>query len=270
MAPSEAFILSNFLLSPASLPTIMSLQQFTELFPKRLRSHRHVKVLYREIQEIREQDRDLVSGNIDQETKQGEKQREELRKSILKTGIEDLNDHDRREMDMDVQFFGQKSSPASSEEYHSVSSLLSEMEAACANIEHDISKTDQDAAKILSGLNSTAGELSDLRYGKMQGPAGSADEVVDQAIKGLANLEDACYRSSMSWLKQRWHLLFLWPSIHLRIAQAEKIFQFVSLVYISFPPFSSFSFSFSFLFFLPFPRFEEGRPFDRAKYQGSV
>lgn len=198
MAPSEASILSNFLLSPASLPTIMSLQQFTELFPKRLRSHPHVKVLYRELQEIREQDRDLVSGNIDQETKQGERQREELRKSILKTGIEDLNDHDRREMDMDVQFFGQKSSPASSEEYHSVSSLLSEMEAACASIEHDISKTDQDAAKILSGLNSTAGELSDLRYGKMQGPAGSADEVVDQAIKGLANLEDSCYRSSMS------------------------------------------------------------------------
>lgn len=194
MAPSEAYILSSFLLSPGSLPTVISLQQFTELFPKRLRSHPHVKTLYRELQEIRDQDLNVVNGNIDQETKDGERQKEELRKAIVKTGIEDMNEHDRREMDMDVQLFGQKTDVASSsEEYHSVSSLLSEMESACTNIEHDISRIDQDAAAIMSELNTTVSDLSDLRYGKMQGP-GSADDVVDHAIQGLANLEDACYR----------------------------------------------------------------------------
>lgn len=197
MAPSEAYILSSFLLSPASLPTVISLQQFTELFPKRLRSHPHIKTLYRELQEIREQDVNVVNVNIDQETKDGKKQKEELRRSVMKSGVEDMDDHDRREMDMDVQLFGQKTNVASSEDYHSVSSLLSEMESACTSIERDISRIDQDAASIMSELNMTVGDLSDLRYGKMQGP-GSADDVVDQAIQGLANLEDACYRTSAS------------------------------------------------------------------------
>lgn len=195
MAPSEAYILSSFLLSPGPLPTVISLQQFTELFPKKLRSHPHVKTLYRELQEIRDQDLNVVNGNIDQETKDGEKQKEELRKAIMKSGIMDMNDHDRREMDMDVQLFGQKTDVVSSEEYHSVSSLLSEMELACTNIEHDIFRIDQDATVIMSEIDTTVGDLSDLRYGKMQGLGGAGD-VVDQAMQGLANLEDACYRAA--------------------------------------------------------------------------
>lgn len=198
MAPSEASILSNFLLSPASLPTVISLQQFTELFPKRLRSHPHIRVLYRELQQMREQDMDLVNGNIDQELRHGENQKAELRKSILNTGVDGMSADDQREMDMDVQLFGQTST-ASPRDYHSVQSLLSAMEAACANIKHEISSVDKDATALLSGLNSTVGELSDLRYGKMQGPTGTTGEdMVHETIKGLEHLEDACYHKSSS------------------------------------------------------------------------
>ncbi|EIT80802.1 hypothetical protein AO1008_05640 [Aspergillus oryzae 100-8] len=152
MAPSEASILSNFLLSPASLPTIISLRQFTELFPKRLRSHPHIRALYRELQQLREQDMDLVNGNIDQELHQGESQKAELRKSILNTGVDGMSANDQREIDMDVQLFGQTSTAAPSD-YHSVSSLLSAMETACANIEHEISGVDKDANTLISELN---------------------------------------------------------------------------------------------------------------------
>ncbi|KAE8415680.1 Ctf8-domain-containing protein [Aspergillus pseudocaelatus] len=172
MAPSEPSILSNFLLSPASLPTVISLQQFTELFPKRLRAHPHIRVLYRELQQLREQDMDLVNGNIDQEVRQGESQKAELRKSILNTGVDGMSSNDQREIDMDVQLFGQTSTAAPSD-YHSVSSLLSAMETACANIEHEISGVDKDASTLLSELNLTVGELSDLRYGKTQGKSHS-------------------------------------------------------------------------------------------------
>ncbi|RLM00823.1 hypothetical protein CFD26_108627 [Aspergillus turcosus] len=194
MAPSEASILSNFLLSPASLPTIISLQQFTELFPKKLRAHPHIRVLYRELQQLREQDMDTVNENIDKEVRQGESQKAELRKAIMKTGVDGMEENDRREMDMDVQLFGQGINAASSD-YHSVSSLLSAMETACSNIEQEISRVDQDATTVLSGLNATVGELSDLRYGKLQGPAGSSgEEMVKDAIDGLDHLEKACYR----------------------------------------------------------------------------
>ncbi|KAE8147416.1 Cnl2/NKP2 family protein-domain-containing protein [Aspergillus avenaceus] len=190
MAPSEASILSNFLLSPASLPTVISLQQFTELFPKRLRSHPHIRVLYRELQQLREQDMDLVNGNIDRELHQGDSLKAELRKSILKSGVDGMSVNDQREMDMDVQLFGQAST--SSKNYHSTSSLLSAMEAACAGIEHETANVDGSATTLLSELNGTVGELSDLRYGKMQGPA-TAEDVVSGSIEGLQHLEEACY-----------------------------------------------------------------------------
>lgn len=195
MAPSESSILSNFLLSAASLPTIMSLQQFTELFPKRLRSHPYIRVLYRELQQIREQDMDIVSENIDKEVRKGSSQKAELRKAMAETGIDGADLNDQREMDMDVQLFGPTS--ASSSDHHSVSSLLSAMETACANIESEIAGVDTEATTFLSDLNSTVGEMSDLRYGKMHGTVGASDDdVVREAIRGLDNLEDACYSKS--------------------------------------------------------------------------
>ncbi|KAL2821920.1 Cnl2/NKP2 family protein-domain-containing protein [Aspergillus granulosus] len=192
MAPTETSILSNFLLAAASLPTVISLKQFTELFPKRLRAHPHIRVLYRELQQLREQDMDIVNENIDKEVRQGQAQKAQLRKSIAQTGIDGADPNDQREMDMDVQVFGPTS--ASSNQVHSVSSLLSAMETACANVEHEIAAVDAEAAALLSELNSTVGDLSDLRYGKMHGSVGvTDDEIVGEAIRGLNNLEDACY-----------------------------------------------------------------------------
>lgn len=195
MAPSEESILSNFLLSPAPLPTVLSLQKFTDLFPRRLRNHPHIRTLYRELQQVREQDMDQVNGNIDQEIQQGERQKAELRKAVLAKGVESANAEEQREIDMDLHLFGQ--TPTASEDFHSTSSLLAEMEAACANIEREIAGIDQEATEILQGLNTTVGNMSDLRYGKLQGPAGTAHSVAEETIKGLQNLEDSCYRQDM-------------------------------------------------------------------------
>jgi centromere-localized protein 2 len=197
MAPTEESILSNFLLSPAPLPTVMSLQKFTELFPKRLRNHPHIRTLYRELQQVREQDMDRVNENIDNEIKQGDKQRAEMHKATLASGVEASNGDEQREVDMDLHLFGQAQT-AAPEDYHSVDSLLAAMEAATTNIEHEISAIDQEAAAILTQLSTTVGDMSDLRYGKLQGPAGTADDMASEAIKGLQNLEDSCYKSSMS------------------------------------------------------------------------
>ncbi|CAG8042330.1 unnamed protein product [Penicillium salamii] len=196
MAPTEESILENFLLAPAPLPTVMSLQKFTEMFPKRLRSHPHIRTLYRELQQVREQDMDRVNENIDSEINQGEQQRADLRKATQAPGVEASNAEEQREMDLDVHLFGQ--APTAPGDYHSVASLLAEMEAASANIEHEIASIDEEAAIILEKLQTTVGDMSDLRYGKLQGPAGTAEDMASQAIQGLQNLEDVCYRKSTS------------------------------------------------------------------------
>lgn len=195
--PSEDSILSNFLLSPSSLPSTMSLQQFTDLFPKRLRSHPQIRALYQELQQLREQDMNVVSENIDHEAKHGEEQKAELRQALSHAGVDGMTQADQREMNLDAQLFGDSSvdsSVDSPDNLHSVASLLSAMESACDTIEQEIDHVDQSAASLLSDLNTTVGDLSDLRYGKMQGPAGSSSDAAEEAKKSLQNLEDACYR----------------------------------------------------------------------------
>ncbi|KAL1998547.1 hypothetical protein VTN02DRAFT_5981 [Thermoascus thermophilus] len=193
MAPSEEFILSKFLLSPASLPTVISLQKFTELFPKRLRSHPQIRVLYRELQQLREQDMDLVNENIDHEVRRGEKQKAELRKALTATGVDGISQAEQREMDLDLQLFGQTSS-RHPDEFHTLSSLLSEMEAACTGLEREIASVETEAASTLAELHTIVGDLSDLRYGKLNKPAG---DVVSEAIKGLRSLEDSCNQANI-------------------------------------------------------------------------
>lgn len=193
MAPSEESILSNFLLSPAPLPTVMSLQKFTELFPRRLRSHPHIRTLYRELQQVREHDMDRVNENIDKEIRQGERQKAELRRASRAAGVEAANADEQREMEVDLHLFGQNLT-TSPDDYHSVDSLLASMETACANIEREIADVNQEATGLLKELNTTVGDLSDLRYGKLQGPAGTANTLASETIQGLQNLEEACYK----------------------------------------------------------------------------
>lgn len=197
MAPSEESILSNFLLSPASLPTIISLQKFTELFPKRLQSHPQIKVLYRELQELRSQDMDLVSENISKEVRRGAKQKADLLKALKASGIDAMNDSEHREIDLDLQLFGQGSNKPA-EAFHTFPSLLSEMERACATLEREVSTAEKEAAATLEELQKIVGDMSDLRYGKLNKPGVTAEEFVNETIRGLRSLEDACDRADTS------------------------------------------------------------------------
>lgn len=103
MPPTEPTILANFLLSPAALPTIISLTKFTDLFPKCHRSNPQIGVLYRELQHIRALDTDEVQRNIAQEAKRGERQRREVVKARRKADREDMEGVDMREVEMETE-----------------------------------------------------------------------------------------------------------------------------------------------------------------------
>lgn len=68
MAPTESTILSNFLLAPAQLPTIISMDEFKALFPLQHRSSAQVRSLYRDLQRQRSNVVEVVSENIAEET----------------------------------------------------------------------------------------------------------------------------------------------------------------------------------------------------------
>lgn len=78
MAPTEATILTNYLLVPAQLPAIISLKEFTELFPRTEQSSPHVRRLYRDLQSQRNAVIDDVASNIEHELKRGRVMRREV------------------------------------------------------------------------------------------------------------------------------------------------------------------------------------------------
>jgi centromere-localized protein 2 len=80
MAPSESTILQNYLLLPARLPTIVSLQEFTSYFPKSQQSSTQIRTLYRDLQQQRNAVVDTVASNIDSQVKQGKA----LRRAVVK------------------------------------------------------------------------------------------------------------------------------------------------------------------------------------------
>lgn len=80
MAPTEFTILSNCLLVPSQLPAIISLKEFTNLFPKSQQSSPHIRTLYRNLQARRNAVVDTVAANIENEVKRGKA----LRRAVVK------------------------------------------------------------------------------------------------------------------------------------------------------------------------------------------
>lgn len=49
-----------------------------------------------------------------------------------------------------------------------------------------------EAEAILNQIKSTVGDLSDLRYGRLQRPGGTSKTAVDEAMEGMQRLQDIC------------------------------------------------------------------------------
>lgn len=71
MASTEASILEDFLLPPSSLPSIVSFEKFSDLFPRSQRSSPHIKHLYEELNNLRSRDIEQVKIQITSEAKKG-------------------------------------------------------------------------------------------------------------------------------------------------------------------------------------------------------
>jgi centromere-localized protein 2 len=92
MAPTEATILSTFLLPPAPLPSLISLQAFTALFPRAHQSSPQIRTLYRDLQHQRAKLVDTIALNIATEVKRGNAQRRTVVRVRRSAGREEQDD----------------------------------------------------------------------------------------------------------------------------------------------------------------------------------
>lgn len=92
MAPTEAAILTNYLLIPAQLPAIISLKGFTELFPRAQQSSPQIRRLYRDLQTQRNALIDDVTSNIVHEAKRGKVLRREALRAKREAEGQEVDD----------------------------------------------------------------------------------------------------------------------------------------------------------------------------------
>ncbi|PUU76427.1 Cnl2/NKP2 family protein-domain-containing protein [Tuber borchii] len=176
----ETQILSSFLLSRASLQDIISLRQFTELFPRDQRSNPQVKLLYRELQLLRNKTCERVKKNIKHEAALGIKQRSELEKK--QRALKRVDD----ETMTAIELFG----AAPMEPKLPLKELLKQMNSAVEDLDAEFNALDGECDRMLEELKSTIGDLSDLRYGKF-----AASDTDARIVRDLENLHDTCERA---------------------------------------------------------------------------
>ncbi|KAI0125035.1 Cnl2/NKP2 family protein [Xylariales sp. AK1849] len=187
MAPTESTILRNYLLLPAPLPTIISLQEFTSYFPKSQQANPQIRALYRDLQQQRNAVVDTVASNLDNEVKQGKA----LRRAVAKARREAETDEGiDDEIEIERSLFGSTSNTIQSKE-HTLKSILPEMEGAAKDMEQEIQKLEAEEAALLESLKQTVGGMSDLRYGRL-----ANSKLKDEVINGLTDFQEVCRRKT--------------------------------------------------------------------------
>ncbi|KAK0639364.1 Cnl2/NKP2 family protein-domain-containing protein [Cercophora newfieldiana] len=181
MAPTEAKILSNYLLVPAQLPAIISLQEFIALFPRPLQSSPQVRSLYRDLQSQRNSLVDSVASEIEDEVKKGKA----LRRVVIKTKRQAEAQEYDDETEIERLLFGATSNVQAPK--HTVNSILPDLEGAVGELEGELQRLQQEEASLLAAVQQTVGSMSDLRYGRP-----GNNQLREQVLDGLLDLQETC------------------------------------------------------------------------------
>ncbi|KXJ96409.1 Cnl2/NKP2 family protein-domain-containing protein [Microdochium bolleyi] len=185
MAPTEAAILENYLLLPARLPSIISLQEFTSLFPKSQQSSPQIRSLYRDLQQQRSALVDDVADSIEAEVRGVSRT---LRRELVRARAEAEHEERDDEIEIERALFGPTSNLIASKPHH-LMTILPDMETAVADIEAEIKKLEEEEAALLESVKQTVGGLSDLRYGRLSNP-----KLRTESLEALQAMQDVCAR----------------------------------------------------------------------------
>ncbi|KAH6621418.1 Cnl2/NKP2 family protein-domain-containing protein [Chaetomium sp. MPI-SDFR-AT-0129] len=180
MVPTEQAILSNYLLTPAQLPAIISLQEFIALFPRPLQSSPKIRSLYRDLQGQRNAVVDAVAEEVEEEAKHGKA----MRRAVIRAKREAEAQEQDDEVDIE-RMLGNWSEPQNDK--HTLSTILPEMEAAISALEAELQLLEEEEASLLASVRQTVDALSDLRYGRL-----ANGQLPEQVLDGLGNLEAIC------------------------------------------------------------------------------
>ncbi|KAG6211733.1 hypothetical protein E4U09_007676 [Claviceps aff. purpurea] len=187
MPPPESDILTAYLLLPAPLPSITTLDQFRALFPRSLQTNPQVPRLYRDLQAQRNGVVDAVAQNIGEEARRGVA----MRREVLRARLEGEGEAGDLEIEIERALYGDKTGIKSIK--HTLQSILPDLEGAVGALEDEIQQLHDDEEQLLASIAQTVDSLGNLRYGSFSDP-----RVNDLAREGLVTLQEECDKKSKS------------------------------------------------------------------------
>ncbi|KAJ2895540.1 hypothetical protein MKZ38_006390 [Zalerion maritima] len=179
MAPTESDILNQYLLTSASLPSFLTIQELTALFPRSQQSSPQVRTLYRDLQAQRNALIANVEASIENEVKEGRRQRRIAIKQRREAEAQEIDD----EVEIERALFG----PLPNDRKHNLRTIVPELESAAEDAEVEIRHLEEEEARLLETVRQTVGSLSDLRYSRL-----SNSKLRDEILEGLKNVEKTC------------------------------------------------------------------------------
>lgn len=185
MPPSESDILNSYLLVPAPLTSIITLDQFRALFPRPLQTSPLLPKLYRDLQSQRNIVVDTVAQNIATEARRGVSMRREVLRERLESEAEVVD----AEIEIERALYGDKSGTKSTK--HTLQSILPDLEGAAGALEDEIQKLQDDEEQLIASIGQTVDQLGDLRYGEFANA-----RINEQVVHGLVTLQDQCAKKS--------------------------------------------------------------------------
>ncbi|KAK7183802.1 hypothetical protein DPSP01_004428 [Paraphaeosphaeria sporulosa] len=186
MPSTEAKLLSDFLVAPASLRDFMTLRQFTDIFPKGHRSNPAVKELHRELCTLRERDIDAVRQDIALEVKRSKQLRRDYARERRQVDEANVAGLDPVALRMEQELSG-----AHGRKPHTLQTVHASIEEACEALEAQIADIEQENRAALLEVEDTISALSDLRKGSFPQTA-SGEDIGQEVLATLKRLEAVC------------------------------------------------------------------------------
>jgi len=185
LASKEAEQMKQYLLLPARLPDIFTLEQFRAMFPRAARSSPHIKTLYRDLQAQRAALVDSVSASIDAHAKDGRLLRHRLKLRQDAEATEAAGGDDV-ELEVERAMFGGNAAGLRPR-LHTLQTIVPALEGAVRALETEIASLEDEEKQLTDHVQATVSSLSDLRYGKPENA-----KLGEEVLEALEAFRAAC------------------------------------------------------------------------------
>jgi centromere-localized protein 2 len=186
MASYDIAQMKQYLILPARLPDIFTLEQFRAMFPRATHSSPQIKTLYRDLQAQRAAMVDAVSAEINSQARDNR----HVRRRLKHQNQEAMLDEADVDLEAERAMYGGAAAGLRAKRY-SLDKLVPALDSAANALEAEIARLETEEEALLEQVQATVSSLSDLRYGKPENP-----KLGEEVLESLEAFRATCIQKT--------------------------------------------------------------------------